>query len=84
MTPQNSHPIKVSEQKKAFDEATEKKAPKRQKVSCHRAKKMYFAAAERPKQPHDTNPIKAQIAQLVEQLAFNQLVQGSSPCLRTL
>jgi hypothetical protein len=45
---------------------------------------MYFAAAERPKQPHDTNPIKAQIAQLVEQLAFNQLVQGSSPCLRTI
>ena len=27
---------------------------------------------------------KAQIAQLVEQLAFNQLVLGSSPSLRTL
>jgi hypothetical protein len=26
---------------------------------------------------------KAQIAQLVEQLAFNQLVLGSSPSLRT-
>jgi|GEM_PF-3221623 hypothetical protein len=30
-----------------------------------------------------TNPTKAQIAQLVEQLAFNQLVLGSSPSLRT-
>ena len=29
------------------------------------------------------NPTKAQIAQLVEQLAFNQLVLGSSPSLRT-
>ena len=29
------------------------------------------------------NPIKAQVAQLVEQLAFNQLVLGSSPSLRT-
>ena len=27
---------------------------------------------------------KAQIAQLVEQLAFNQLVLGSSPSLRTI
>ena len=29
------------------------------------------------------NPIKAQVAQLVEQLAFNQLVLGSNPSLRT-
>ncbi len=53
--------------------------------SCLIARRTYFPP--RPTGQLATtakNPTKAQIAQLVEQLAFNQLVLGSSPSLRTI
>ena len=40
----------------------------------------YFAA---PPSKDSTTKSNAQVAQLVEQLAFNQLVLGSNPSLRT-
>jgi hypothetical protein len=55
-----------------------------EKLSCQTRHSSLFLCGARKGAKQTVNPTQnAQIAQLVEQLAFNQLVQGSSPCLRT-